>query len=1286
MSQLSVTSATGTDLVPLGIAHCTINVGEITATHPFIVCSRLNKPVIMGYDLQQKHRIGTAWTEDGRMYLHKGSRVIVQAIEQAPKPFIYNTSNVDIPPFCQISILCKRKGFNEESWRQLESEVLDVVPSQQFLCEYPDLLALPTIHLSEEEEGHSNPLDRKHLPPRQFRPKEVPFFIVNTSSDPIRLKRRTVLAHLTSLDSGHRTEKSEKLIEFDNIEISLIDTTEVLLPESEFIKSPADITPHQKVILKDAEVAPHHLKYFEELCAEFPDIFSQHASDVGKTDLITMRIETGDNHPIAQRPYTLPLKHFEYVKDQIEQLDTANLIVRSISPWASPVVIVPKRAEPGQPPQKRLCVDYRALNSLLPPVQKANSHAKGVLTLVPLPKIDELYAKLYGATVFSSLDARSGYYHIALDEESQPKTAFVVPFGKWQFKRVPFGLAQAPAYFQMLINKILVGLDFAFGYLDDILIYSPDAATHLVHLRIVFNRLRAADLKLKMSKCGFFKAHIQYLGHLISGSGIQPLPDKVTAVQTMPRPKNPHDIRHVLGLTGYYRKFIPGFSDLARPLNELTRHGVPYIWTEVRENAFQQLKATLTSDAILTYPQPNETYVLFTDASKYAWSGVLTQTDPRDIGTDREGILRPITYLSGLFRGPQLNWAALTKEAYAIFMAVRKLSFYIDGAKVILRSDHMPLRKFLEKNTKNNKVNNWAHEISHYDIEFQYIKGIKNTLADVLSRLVDLEITETNPAELPGQEFGEMAFDELPACEIHSITMYDAIAICATDVTLDLARDRDPRMISDEELLKLQGEDSECQDLRARLIQGALKEDKFFIDDANLLRRRTFDGGPDCFEALVVPKPLRAHILYYAHDTLGHNGTTRTYHFIKRFFFWPGLRPAVDKHIRGCLKCRRRNLQAQKYAPLHLPVPSMPLEFISMDLIGPFEPITSRRNKFALTVIDMLTGYVWCIPIPNKTAEVVTQAYIQHVYAKFGGSLKVLSDNGTEFKNELTTKIAPLLGIEVKIYTASYYPQENGRIEGFHNFLKGCISKHVSTALEWDDVVPLACAGYNFFPNEHSRESAFFLMFGRDPITPLAQFLTPKARYVGDSDCMLSLEQLRKIYALAAENIRRARTRQDAQFKQHRPHPDFKIGDAVLVKDHTAHKFDPRFHDQYRITQFPSTRQVEVTNQKGKARIVHISDLQFVFPCDRIIGQMPDADAFGRAAKMTYVPHKLEELDWQLATDVHTNMTDDAPIAAASIQTQLGVTCASWPDWHSSQIGVYMFAYSTIADYCAAGL
>ena len=694
----------------------------------------------------------------------------------------------------------------------------------------------------------------------------------------------------------------------------------------------------------------------------------------------------------------------------MEILEKAGVIVRSVSPWASPIVVVPKRTAPGDHPKRRLCVDYRAINSLLPPVKKAFSK-----TLVPLPKIDEIYAHLKDSKIYSTFDMQSGYYHMVLSEKSRPKSAFVSAYGKWEFKRCPFGLAQAPAYFQRLVNEVLSGLTFAFGYLDDILIFSPDMETHLKHLRVLFERLRSADLKLKEVKCNFLKKHIQYLGHIISGEGISPVPEKLESIQKMLPPRNPKEVKQFLGLIGYYRKFVPQFSDLARPLNALTRKNTVFKWTSVCQESFELLKASLMTEPILTYPDPSLPYVLFTDTSKYAWACVLTQEKTHMVEGKEIKILHPITYMSGLFRGSQMNWACLTKEAYAIYMSIKKLAYYLEDADITLRSDHLPLKKFLAKNTLNSKVNNWAIEISPFRITFEYIKGIKNTLADTMSCLINIDPQIQLEPEPEGHEFGYYTFDPLPALEVQDIQT-PSIGTTPDDNNDDFL---DNLPIDNNILAKLQQKDEFCKNIFNQIEKGNIRDGHLYKMDNKLLKRFIVDGN-NTYETTVIPRSLIPQVLQVlpmAHDELGHNGTHRTYILLKRLYYWKGLKPSVEKHIKRCYQCQRRNKQVVKYAKLHFDVATFPMQFISMDLIGEFHPPTSKKHRYALTVICMLTGYVFCVPLKTKTAEEVIQAYIDQVYSKFGGSLKILSDNSTEFKNKLFEQVVKELGVEYKLYT-----------------------------------------------------------------------------------------------------------------------------------------------------------------------------------------------------------------------------------------------------------------------------
>ena len=311
---------------------------------------------------------------------------------------------------------------------------------------------------------------------------------------------------------------------------------------------------YQKPKLQDAPIDQRTKLELEQLLIRNSDYFAEDERQLGTTPLITMSIDTGDHPPVAKRPYTLALKHHDWVKAEIDKLLEAGVIRESDSSWSAPIVVVPK-GDGG----KRLCIDFRALNSI-------------TRTFIwPMPRVEDILAKLGKAKYFTTLDLRSGYHHIALDKQSLKKTAFCTPFGKYEYLKVPFGLAQASSFFQKLMNKVLKGLNFAFTYLDDIIIFSKTAEEHLNHIQIVIDRLKPAQLKLKKSKCSFFKRELYYLGHLLTIEGVKPQIEKVKAIHEMKPPVNPKVVREFLGLVGYYRKFISRFADAVRPLTKLTR-------------------------------------------------------------------------------------------------------------------------------------------------------------------------------------------------------------------------------------------------------------------------------------------------------------------------------------------------------------------------------------------------------------------------------------------------------------------------------------------------------------------------------------------------------------------------------------------------------------------------------------------------------------------------------------------------------------------------------------------
>ena len=345
-----------------------------------------------------------------------------------------------------------------------------------------------------------------------------------------------------------------------------------------------------------------------------------------------------------------------------------------------------------------------------------------------MPKVEDIFSKLNGATYFTTLDLHAGYHHIPLDRSSIPKTTFISPFRKYEYVKVLFGLTQVPAYFQELMTGILKDFPFAIAYLDNIIIFSKTSQEHLSHIHMVFEKLKSANLSMKKSKCSFFSKVIQYLGHILSATGIQPLPSKMHAIQHMNLPTMPKQIRAFLGLVGYYRKFIKGFAKIAKPLTLLTRQQVKFIWTAEHQEAFMLLKEAIVQAPILHYPNPNKTYIVYTDASDDAFGAQLSQ--------EHDGTEFPVAFLSHTFSKTQRKWSTTEQETFGVYYTITKWNYYLQGANIILQNDHKALAQFLNGKNANNKVNRWSLELTIYNITFEWISGARNKAADCLSRLV----------------------------------------------------------------------------------------------------------------------------------------------------------------------------------------------------------------------------------------------------------------------------------------------------------------------------------------------------------------------------------------------------------------------------------------------------------------------------------------------------------------------------------------------------------------------
>ena len=416
--------------------------------------------------------------------------------------------------------------------------------------------------------------------------------------------------------------------------------------------------------------------------------------------------------PPNRAPYRLGPADQDELEAQIRDLVAQGFIRPSSSPYGAPVLFVPKKDG-----RWRMCIDYHALNK------------QTVKDRFPLPRIDSLMERLGQARVFSKLDLASGYHQIAVKEEHIQKTAFRTQQGHWEFIVMPFGLCNAPASFQRLMNKVFTGTigDFVLVYLDDILVFSRTIEEHWEHLRQALQRLRKAKLYGRLHKCEFLKDKVDYLGFEVSSQGVHASPDKVRAVVEWPRPKDVHDVRSFLGLASYYRKFIRGFSEIARPLTDLTRAAKAFDWKEPQQSAFIRLKMALATAPILLLPDFELPFVITTDASEAAVGAILEQNQGRG--------LQPVAFASRKLNSTEMRYSAYERELLGIVWALGQWRHYIEQSphKVVIQADHAPLRFLPNQTSVNTRVWKWINVMQGYDLDIRHIPGKKNP-ADSLSR------------------------------------------------------------------------------------------------------------------------------------------------------------------------------------------------------------------------------------------------------------------------------------------------------------------------------------------------------------------------------------------------------------------------------------------------------------------------------------------------------------------------------------------------------------------------
>lgn len=884
--------------------------------------------------------------------------------------------------------------------------------------------------------------------------------------------------------------------------------------------------------LKEADVGP-----VKKLLYKYQDIFSTGDFDIGRTGVVTHSIRLKpDAQPVRQRPYRHAPVQEEEIERQVSQLKEHGLITEGHGAWSSPVVLVKKKNG-----KWRFCVDYRKVNQLT----EGDAY--------PLPRIDDSLDALGGNNYYSTVDMTSSYWQVELDPDARERTAFVTRSGLWEWKVLPFGLMTAPSTFERLVETVMRGLQWKtlLVYLDDLIIFSPDLDTHLERLEEVFKRLQRANLKLKPAKCNLFTPEVEYLGHVVGKDGIKTDPKKIKAVEEWPQPQHKKDVRAFLGLTGYYRRFIPLYADKSKPLTQLTTKHATFHWEDEHQQSFEMLKQSLLESPILKYPDFSRPFVLDTDASNIAVGAVLGQGE-------RDGEVA-VAYYSKMLSAEETRYCATRKELLAVVKSVKYFRHYLLGRHFKIRTDHAALTWLVRQPNLTGQVARWVETLSEFSFTVEHRRGLKHMNADALSRQLCQDCTQCQRAF----RIETTAMDR---------EMEGDIQIRAVEKLSDLARQQQQdKHIGpvykakqrgaeiNEELYK--EESWETKQLAKMAEHLSIRDDGVLMARLPIKNRRR--------DLQICPRELRDGIIKTKHE-MAHLGMQKTLARIQLDWWWPGMVAEVRRYVRACNTCQQSKVVKIQTAGerQHLFV-GRPFQKLAVDLVGPFEE-TEQGNAWILVVTDHYTRWSDAIAIPNATAKVVANTLDERIFCYLGVPEVLHTDQGSQFESELFKECCRLWGAK-KTRTAPYTPTANAVCERGNKTLGASLRALMvdQQHRQWDLLLSQIMRTVRATPHTTTGETPNYLTLGREVRLPEAVTTTE----VSTDDHLPVHEYAQELHKRLEEAGDRLRAQQHQIRLEDTEEPSlYTVGDKVWLKSFfkkrgQSAKLHPKYVGPYTIVE-----------------------------------------------------------------------------------------------------------------------